>query len=149
MSKRKDRREELAKRVEEARRKRLEQRKKIAAEAPRLTKQMLEGAKYSEDVVVKLKDGRWAKVEVHALSEKDMLEVLRKKGRELRFDREITIDDYDMFLDIAEKATPPEFTREVLAKGLAFGESAVIATKALELSGVGREEEIRTFREEE
>jgi len=149
MSKRKDRREELAKRVEEARRKLLEQRKKIAAEAPRLTKQMLEGAKYSEDVVVKLKDGSWAKVEVHALSEKDMLEVLRKKGRELRFDREITIDDYDMFLDIAEKATPPEFTREVLAKGLAFGESAVIATKALELSGVGREEEIRTFREEE
>jgi len=142
----KDRKEEIAKRVEEARKKLLEQRRKIAAEAPRLTKKMLEGVSYTEDVVVRMKDGRWATIEVHALSEGEVLEVLRGR-KNIALDKEITIDDYEVFLDIAEKATPAEFTKDVLKNGLAFGESAVIATKALELSGIGAEEEIRTFRE--
>jgi len=134
--------EERRKRVEEARKRIQAEREKLLKEAPKLTAELLQGVAVSEEVPVRLKNGKFAKITVHALSEGDMLEALASKPN-LNLGN-LTISDYDVLVKIATKAT--DFDEEQLKQGLAFGESAVIANKALELSGFGQEKEIESFR---
>ena len=134
--------EERRHRVEEARKKILAEREKLLREAPRLTAELLQGPALSEEIVVKLKTGKHAKITVRALSEGEMLEALASKPN-LSLGN-LTIGDYDVLVKIAAKAT--DFTEEQLKNGLAFGESAAIAGKVFELSGFGRESEIESFR---
>jgi len=136
---------ERKKYIEEAKKKIQEEREKLLREAPKLTAQLLQGPALSEEIVVKLKSGKFAKVEVHALSEGEVLEVLAEKPN-LNL-QNLTIGDYDAIVKLAAKATG--FNEEDLKKGLAFGESAKIVNKAFELSGYGQEAEFETFRESE
>lgn len=136
---------ERRKYIEEAKRKIQEEREKLLREAPKLTAQLLQGPALSEEMVVRLKSGKLAKVEVHALSEGEVLEALAENPN-LNL-QNLTIRDYDTIIKLAAKATG--FSEEDLKKGLAFGESAKIVNKAFQLSGYGQEAELETFRESE
>lgn len=136
---------ERKKYIEEAKRKIKEEREKLLKEAPKLTAQLLQGPALSEEIVIKLKSGKFAKVEVHALSEGEVLEVLAEKPN-LNL-QNLSVSDYDAIVKLAAKATG--FSEEDLKKGLAFGESAKIVNKAFELSGYGQEAEFETFRKPE
>ena len=136
---------ERKKYIEEARRKIREEREKLLKEAPKLTAQLLQGPALSEEIVVRLKSGKFAKVTVHALSEGEVLEALAEKP-DISL-QNLTISDYDAIIKLAAKATG--FSEEDLKKGLAFGESAKIVNKAFQLSGYGQEAELESFRESE
>lgn len=71
---------EAQKRVEEKKKEIQVQKEKEAKLAPKLTKMLLEGIKFSETINVKTKDGREYSVELYALPDTKIFDLMRQTG---------------------------------------------------------------------
>jgi hypothetical protein len=135
----------------------LEEEQKKAEEAkknfPKLSKQIILGKRYSENMVVKAIDGDEYEVEVHALGEQDFIEALKEAGLnwEDLTKAEKTIENLKFQRMIAAKSISSEkeaWSEEEIGRTLRFGEAAKIAAKCFEISGLTEkaQESVEPFR---
>jgi len=141
-------REEAQKRIEEARKKIMLERERFKGKVPQITNQLLEGVNYSEDVIVKLKDGSYGNLKISSLSEGQLLDAFAVLGmdklQEIESGGDLDIKDYDFFWTIVSMST--ELDKELIKKTFASGEAAWVAQKILEISGAAGED-IESFPE--
>lgn len=148
MSKEENRKAALE-RVENARKKMQEDREKFAKDAPKITKQLLEGVNYKEEIPVLLKNGDYGILEISALSESELLEAFAVLGMDklqsLGEDgAELGIEDYDFFWTLIALSTGLD--KELIKHAFAMGESSMVGQRILEISGATGED-VETFPE--
>lgn len=132
----KERLEAMALRVDAAREKLRRDREAFKAKAPLLTAEILQGIDYSEEAVVKLKDGSYGKVVIRPISEEEGIGIFAKIDREslVKESEDLALEDYEFFWTIVSISTG--LPADLIKKSFAIGESAMLGARILEMSGI-------------
>jgi|SaaInl8_200m_RNA_FD_contig_21_933352_length_648_multi_5_in_0_out_0_1 hypothetical protein len=140
MSKKEIERKEAQERVEAARKKILEDRRGLVESSPKISKQLLEGVEYTEEIVVKLKDGSYGVLDISCLSEGELLEAFTVLGLDkldglgnAEDESKFSVDDYKFFWKLISLAT--DLDVKLISKTFAMGESSMVGQRILEISG--------------
>lgn len=126
-------------RVEDARKKIVAEREAMRLNAPKLTKQMLQGVEYEEDFPVKLANGEVGLLTIRAMAEGELVEVFADMGLErlgnLGQSSELSVEDYDFFWSVVAASTG--YPKSLIKRTFAMGESSIVGQRILEISGFG------------
>jgi len=126
----------------------IERKKKFEGKAINLSEQILKGIVYEEDYYVRLVNGDVGLIVIRPLAEGEVvgliddigLEVLENIGKST-----FSQKDYDFFWSVVSQSTG--LPKDLIKKTFAIGESAMMATRILEISGFteGTTEEVENF----
>lgn len=136
------------KRIEEARKKILTDRKQFESQAVNVTDEILNGTDYTEEVLVKMTGKRWGKVTIRPLSEGELISLFSKLGNDrLNNVGKNPIEDYDFYWQVVEKSTGLNLDK--LKKAFVMGESVLLGDRILEISGLREDnpEKVESFPE--
>jgi len=126
----------------------IERKKKFEGKAINLSEQILKGIVYEEDYYVRLVNGDVGSITIRPLAEGEVvgliddigLETLENIGKSA-----FSQKDYDFFWSVVSQST--RLPKDLIKKTFAIGESAMMATRILEISGFteGTTEEVENF----
>jgi len=131
--------EAMEDRVDAARNKIIAEREAMRVNAPKLTKQMLQGVEYEEEFPVKLANGDVGLLTIRAMAEGELVEVFADMGLErlgnLGQNSELSVEDYDFFWSVV--AASSGYPKALIKRSFAMGESSIVGQRILEISGFG------------
>jgi hypothetical protein len=141
----------MADRVQEARFKILEDRKELAKGAVKLTNKLLKGVGYKEEIPVRLITGEYGLLEINALAEGEIVEILDEVGLsnlQAKGEDAFSKEQYNFFWALV--AASSGLDKKLIKKTFALGESAVVGNVILQISGFGEgaAEEVESFPEQ-
>lgn len=129
---------EMAKRVEQAKKKILQEREDMKKGAIKLTAKLLKGIKYEEEFPVKLVNGQIGLITIRPLAEEEMITIFDDLGLDrvsnMGQGSGLSLEDYEFFWSVV--AASSGFDKKIIKTTFAMGESAAVGQRILEISGM-------------
>jgi hypothetical protein len=129
----------MTQRVEEAKRKILEERDAMRKGATKISAQMLKGITYEEEYPIKLIGGNVGLLTIRPLAEGEIIQIFSDIGIDrlnaMGQSDQLNVEDYEFFWSVVSASSGIE--KDLIKKTFAVGESSIVGQHILEMSGFG------------
>jgi len=149
MSETSEMKEQIEARVAEKKAEYLNRKEKFKGKAIKISEEILKGIEYTELAYVKLVNGQMGEIDIRPLAEGECMAIFAEVGLDVvetigsgEFNN---IEDYMFFWSVVSQSTGLPI--DLIKKSFAVGESAILAVRILEMSGLSEtaETEVEDF----